>query len=578
MVDNGHVDMTDNNIQRTFVNVQEESSNIRGEIKNQLSQPINDMHSNAVSLIIPRNENSEPSFASNNPSETTHSTLIEVTTGPLKKITRKSRRKSSKKSSRISKKKPKSSTKIAAELSTDTKVAEISKGETAQTAPLPTTTSDNVIAGSTRRPPRRSRRRSKRRSKRRRSRRPTTPLPRNTNGKDQMTDNGNSIDVVTPDSSKSTNRMSTETSTGNNNMKSDNVSFMTTYTPTSISQHGSTSGSKSTMVYTTLAPGEIYTSTQRTIGGTKFEEEGNMVMTGPSTETALIVTEPFRNELITTTPVVADSTKTVQHTSKTAEIFSSSSDNNMRNVVIESSPPVNSEAQGMTNMLINVKEQQPDTAAINSNWKKSTMNTENHSIDKVSNMSTSGKSPTMLDKTGQTERPIGMVSTDTASSITSASSTANETALSPSNLLSDNTLTTNFRTSPMGLASLLARMLFPEVLGPRNVIIQTRGPERTILRNDGSFISSRSLTPLLTTTRRRPRIILIQPRDLSFYRKRALCSETPRRLRNPCIKNEDCRHQMDCSLGRCCATSDRHAEMLENLLERLNMRRLRRFR
>ncbi|XP_069118742.1 serine-rich adhesin for platelets-like [Argopecten irradians] len=177
-----------------------------------------------------------------------------------------------------------------------------------------------------------------------------------------------------------------------------------------------------------------------------------------------------------------------------------------------------------------------------------------------------------------------------------------------------------FRRGPIAIASFLAQML-PEILGSGNIIFQTRGPGRTVFSTEGSFIPRResqtnprqrvptvpqqgssvfsrpegsflprqegavilrqtgSLIPrpmlsrLLITSRPRPRLILVHPRNLSFFRKRALCSETPRRLRQGCKNKEECSYQMECYLGRCCATSDRHAEVLEKITERERRRR-----
>ncbi|XP_033758446.1 uncharacterized protein LOC117340782 [Pecten maximus] len=57
-----------------------------------------------------------------------------------------------------------------------------------------------------------------------------------------------------------------------------------------------------------------------------------------------------------------------------------------------------------------------------------------------------------------------------------------------------------------------------------------------------------------------------------FYIQQELCSETPSRLTTMCSTTLDCRHNMQCFSGRCCASSHIHAEILDNMLEQPGMR------
>ncbi|XP_069115532.1 uncharacterized protein [Argopecten irradians] len=58
---------------------------------------------------------------------------------------------------------------------------------------------------------------------------------------------------------------------------------------------------------------------------------------------------------------------------------------------------------------------------------------------------------------------------------------------------------------------------------------------------------------------------------MQLYMERELCSETPSRLIRQCQTTQDCRHKMKCFSGYCCASSHRHAEMLDNLPEYIGM-------
>ncbi|XP_033758447.1 uncharacterized protein LOC117340784 [Pecten maximus] len=60
---------------------------------------------------------------------------------------------------------------------------------------------------------------------------------------------------------------------------------------------------------------------------------------------------------------------------------------------------------------------------------------------------------------------------------------------------------------------------------------------------------------------------------MQIYMQRELCSETPSRFIRMCKTTMDCKHKMKCYSGYCCARSHRHAEMLDNLPEYIDMPR-----
>ncbi|OWF43622.1 uncharacterized protein LOC110459472 [Mizuhopecten yessoensis] len=154
---------------------------------------------------------------------------------------------------------------------------------------------------------------------------------------------------------------------------------------------------------------------------------------------------------------------------------------------------------------------------------------------------------------------------------------------------------------PMAISSILAQ-LYPQILGLLGRVRSQRPlmhPSMAVLVNEGRFFnpsipgpilgqghiakqagpstqgSLKTSSPKLKTDRAGK--TFAQRRAMQIYMQQELCSDTPSRFIKRCRTTKDCQQKMECYSGYCCANSHRHAEMLDNMPEYIEIPRRQRW-